>query len=116
VAVSPDGRLIATGCADGTAWFWETATGKSVGPPLVHRQDVVDLTFDPSGKMLATASWDGKARLWLAPEPISGEAAQVKLLVQVATGIELDSGGAAVVLSAKEWQKRKEQLKQLPAP
>src|SRR5262245_19081974 len=36
LAVSPDGKLIATGAADNTARVWDAATGKPVTPPLPH--------------------------------------------------------------------------------
>ncbi len=61
---SPDGRLIATGGADGTARIWDAATGKSRSEPLTAQGPVLALGFSPDGRFLATGSLDGVARRW----------------------------------------------------
>ena len=62
---SPDGKLLAVGDSSGAVVFWDPATGKRVGQPLVgHNGGVDSVAFDPSGRTLATASDDGKIRLW----------------------------------------------------
>jgi WD40 repeat protein len=61
---SPDGRQLAT-CSpwDTRVIIWDVATGREL-QPLVHAQGVPDVTYNPDGKRLATACWDGKVRLW----------------------------------------------------
>jgi WD40 repeat protein len=67
VAFSPDGSLIAAGgLADKHVTLWEVATGKLVSR-LPHPTIVVEVTFAPSGKALATSAGDGTVRLWEAP-------------------------------------------------
>ncbi|HYO14661.1 MAG TPA: hypothetical protein VE685_15815 [Thermoanaerobaculia bacterium] len=61
---SPDGRLVATGSADGKARLWDARTGRAVGAPLAHSGPVSALSFSPDGRLLATASADRTARLW----------------------------------------------------
>ena len=42
---SPDGKLLAVGCEDGTAWLRDAETGLALGPPTVHRGPVRGLAF-----------------------------------------------------------------------
>src|SRR5262249_34581689 len=49
VAFSPDGQTFATGCLDGTARLWETATGRPLGEPLKHAGPVLAVAFGPDG-------------------------------------------------------------------
>ncbi len=63
VAVSPDGKTLATAC-DGSARLWNVATGKLLGAPLLHDGLVNTTIFSPDGKTLVTAGTDHKARLW----------------------------------------------------
>jgi WD40 repeat protein/serine/threonine protein kinase len=64
MAFSPDGGVFATGGRDGMVRFWDTATGKPVGVPLVHPQSVECLAFDGTGSRLVTGSKDGVVRVW----------------------------------------------------
>jgi WD40 repeat protein/serine/threonine protein kinase/tetratricopeptide (TPR) repeat protein len=64
VAVSPDGRVIITGCGDGKVRFWNRKTGKPIGRPLLHPAPVLAVAFRPDGRLILTGCADGAARLW----------------------------------------------------
>ena len=64
VAVSPDGRLIATGSRDKRIVLWDAASGRPLRLLRGHQNDISGLTFDPSGKRLLSASDDNDLRLW----------------------------------------------------
>jgi tetratricopeptide (TPR) repeat protein len=64
VALSPDGKTIVTGCADGKARLWDAATGRSICRPLKHSGDVFSVAFSPDGKTILTGCQDKTARLW----------------------------------------------------
>jgi len=64
VAVSPDGRLVATGHRDHTARLWSAQTGRQLKVLEGHVGQVIAVAFSPDGKLLATGSSDGAGRLW----------------------------------------------------
>ena len=64
VALSPDGRWIASAGPDDAARVWDASTGTLRAVLTGHDARVAAVDFSPDGATLATASWDGAARLW----------------------------------------------------
>lgn len=63
LAWSPDGSLVLSTAADGTAMLWQLAD--STGHPLSgHRASVVSGRFSSDGTQVVTASDDGTVRVW----------------------------------------------------
>ena len=60
--MTSDGILIA-GSADGEVAFWNSEDGSKLAS-LQHPAHVSQLLLSPDEKVLATASWDGKARIF----------------------------------------------------
>jgi WD40 repeat protein len=116
VGFSPDGKIVVTGSYDRTARLWEAATGKPIGPPLVHESEVADVAFSPDGRTVVTGSYDRTARLWPVPPPVAGEAEQVRVWVEVLTGLELDEDGVIRTLDAPTWEQRRRRLERLGGP
>jgi hypothetical protein len=108
VGFSPDGQTILTGSDDRTVRLWDSATGKPLGPELRHGAGVASAAFHPSGKWLLAGCRDGMARFWGVPAPVPGEAEQLRLRVEVLTGMQLDAGGAIQVLPHRDWLKRRQ--------
>jgi WD40 repeat protein len=74
-AFSPDDkRIVSGGLHDGTVRVWDVATGKELRHYEGHTATVAGVAFFPDGKRIASASHDGTAHIWRAPEmPKEGE-------------------------------------------
>ena len=64
LAWSPDSSLLATGSAAGQISLWNVRRGKLQMRLEGHSGNVVGITFDHQGSLLASESWDTTARLW----------------------------------------------------
>ncbi|KZV95430.1 WD40 repeat-like protein [Exidia glandulosa HHB12029] len=65
VAISPDGRLLASCSYDRTIRLWDAETGNAVGEPMLgHTSHVFSVAFSPDGTHIASASKDKTIRIW----------------------------------------------------
>ncbi len=84
LAISPDGRLLATGsyvsCKPNALVVWDLRTGRPVSPPMTHPDSIFQVVFSGDGRRVLTGARDGQARLWdwqagrLASPPMNHEA------------------------------------------
>jgi WD40 repeat protein/serine/threonine protein kinase len=64
VAFSPDGKFMATGCADGTVRLWDALTGQAKIDLRQHKATIRALAFSPDSQTLLSGSEDQTAQLW----------------------------------------------------
>ena len=63
-AFSPNGRILAMGCADDTVRLWDAFTGQLLGICAGHKQGISSVAFSPDGRTLASSSDDRTLKLW----------------------------------------------------
>ncbi len=108
-ALSPDGRYLLAGLADGSARLWDlSGTGRRLGPAVVHGSPVRGVFFEPDGKWFLTTGSDGTTRRW--PVPAAWEETATEALARRAealTGQIVDGTGELTLLPAGEWDRRR---------
>lgn len=107
VAVSLDGKLLATAVKDGSVKLWTIADGKPLPPLAGHPGGTTGVAFSANGQTLATSGADGVLRFWNSADgkllgSMGAHAGPVSNVVLAANGTTAYSAGEDGLL--KMWQ------------
>jgi WD40 repeat protein len=64
IALSPDGKSVASGSHDGAVRLWDVETGKVLAKWTGHENMVLSACWSRDGGLVASGSSDGTARVW----------------------------------------------------
>src|SRR6185295_13952955 len=64
LAWHPDGRHLASTCANRVVCIWDIRNGKLIRTSRGHDREAISVAFNHAGTLLASAGWDSKVRLW----------------------------------------------------
>jgi len=64
LAVSPDGKFIASGGQDKNVTLWNSADGSRIRTMTGHSNEVLSLLFSPGGKQILSAGSDKRIMVW----------------------------------------------------
>jgi WD40 repeat protein len=97
LAVSPDGKWLASGSSDKKIKIWGRITGKWERTLNGHSSAILALVFSPDGQILISASEDKTIRLWNIKNPqaleiLQGHSERITCLSLTANGEYLLSG------------------------
>jgi WD40 repeat protein/serine/threonine protein kinase len=111
VAISADGKLIATGSADKTVIVWDEPTGQVKHKLAGHKGKVNSVAMTPDGRRIVSASDDGTVKVWDAAAgtlrlELVGHTDKVLAVAISADGERVVSGGTDKTV--KLWDVDKE--------
>jgi tricorn protease-like protein len=64
IAVSPEGKTVASGNLDGVIRLWDISSGKELLTIKGHNGHVRGIAFSPGGKMIVSGSSDRTVKIW----------------------------------------------------
>jgi WD40 repeat protein len=82
IALSPDGKTVATAGRDRLIHLWDAGTGKETGQLTGHKHPVKALAFAPDGKLLASGDAQATVRFWDVAAGKEVQAIDVKSLAE----------------------------------
>jgi WD40 repeat protein/DNA-binding SARP family transcriptional activator len=115
ITYSPNGALLATAGADGTARLWDASSGEQLRVLQGHDARLNSVRFSPNGEHLATAADDSTVKLWAVASgellaTLNGHSSRVWVAEFSPDGTRLASGGADTVVKLWDVASREELL------
>jgi hypothetical protein len=93
VAVSPDGKLIATGGNDNLVKVWSAENGELVKEIAGHDRHVYNVEFHPSGKWLVSGDLMGVLKQWDTTDWSQTRELDAKVMTKYDNTFKADCGG-----------------------
>ncbi|AFY73408.1 WD40 repeat-containing protein [Synechococcus sp. PCC 7502] len=99
IVVSPDDRLVANSCNDGSISIWQVGSGQNVLNLKAHDSYVIGLVFTPDSRRLISGSFDKHIKIW---DISTGECLESWQSSADIYGIALSSDGKILAYSGED--------------
>jgi WD40 repeat protein/serine/threonine protein kinase len=110
MALAPDGRTILVGSWQDSSRLWDIATAKPLGAPIPNKDTMLAAAFAPDASQMLLISEDKTALSHqLGGAPMVDDQ-RIGLWLKLATGMELNARGEAVLLEPEKWESYRRQL------
>jgi WD40 repeat protein len=86
VALSGDGKLVASGGVDGTVKVWEAPSGRLLATLEGHSGGVYEVALSGDGKLVASGCGDGTVKVWATPRSRLGESSVAVVAASLPAG------------------------------
>jgi WD40 repeat protein len=110
MALAPDGRTILVGSWRESSRRWDIATAKPLGAPIPHQGTALAAAFPPDASQMLLITEDKTA----LSHPLGGapqvDDQRIGLWLKLATCMELNARGEAVLLEPETWESYRRQL------
>jgi WD40 repeat protein/tRNA A-37 threonylcarbamoyl transferase component Bud32 len=113
LACDADERTILIVLDPSTLRRQDLRTGKLLGPPFQHGGRINSMCLSADGRQVLTASGDKTAQLWNICPSSDLSVDQLRLKVEVDTGMELDHEDVVRLLDQRAWQQRRQALEEM---
>jgi WD40 repeat protein len=108
VALSHNGRVVATGDCEGFVRLWRGSTGELACKPLSYGEEITTLALSGDGHVVAAGSYGSKIRLWHGEtgEPIGKpiECEYIKPTIALSKGGEMLAVGGSIESMVRIWR------------
>jgi WD40 repeat protein/tRNA A-37 threonylcarbamoyl transferase component Bud32 len=100
IALSPDGRTLASGSADKKIKLWDVRSQREIATLTGHSNYVMSVAFSPDGRTLASGSKDNTIKLWDVQS--QGEIATLTGHSDIVYSIALSPDGRTLASGSKD--------------
>ncbi len=107
IAISPDGKRLATGHQDHSVLIWETRSGQPAGAGSSECEDVRQIAFSPDGRFLVISGTRGTEGILEVRDSRSGELVRQPLVLRDSiSSFELSRDGRWVATACEDHSAR----------
>lgn len=108
---SPDERWFVVGYNDGSSQIFDSEWVIPIGPATTKQSSPVKrIQFLESSEHWQTVHENGSVFRWIVSRPVDGSPDELRLVQEIATGIQLDENHVLIPVSGEQWLSTRQQV------